>query len=78
MDVVVRRYIDVLIIIITFPYSTCISSFFGSSIPTYFFVHLKHVFSFFMLYAKCICCMHVQLLVRYILPLQFTLRTSTP
>ena len=44
MGVVVRRYIDILIIIITFPYSTCISSFFGSSIPTsllifkYFFV----------------------------------------
>ena len=31
---VVRRYIDILIIIVTFPYSTCISSFFGSSIPT--------------------------------------------
>ena len=30
--VVVRRYRDILIIIITFPYSTCISSFFGSSI----------------------------------------------
>ena len=32
--IVVRRYIiDILIIIITFPYSTCISSFFGSIIP---------------------------------------------
>ena len=31
MSVAVRRYIDILIIIITFPYSTCISSFFGSS-----------------------------------------------
>ena len=28
MGVVVRRYIDFLIIIITYPYSTCISSFF--------------------------------------------------
>ena len=27
MGVVVRRYIDILIIIINFPYSTCISSF---------------------------------------------------
>ena len=36
MGVAVRRYIDILIIIITFPYSTCISSFFGSSIPTLF------------------------------------------
>ena len=33
--VVLRRYIDILIIIINFPYSTCISSFFGSSIPTF-------------------------------------------
>ena len=31
-------YIDILIIIITFPYSTCISSFFGSSIPTFLFI----------------------------------------
>ena len=30
MGVVVRRYIDILTIIINFPYSTCISSFFGS------------------------------------------------
>ena len=35
--VVLRRYIDILTIIINFPYSTCISSFFGSSIPTCFF-----------------------------------------
>ena len=34
----VRSYIDILIIIITFPYSTCISSFFGSSIPTCLFI----------------------------------------
>ena len=31
---VVRRCIDILTIISNFPYSTCISSFFGSSIPT--------------------------------------------
>ena len=30
-------YIDILTIIINFPYSTCISTFFGSSIPTSFF-----------------------------------------
>ena len=35
---VVRRYIDILTIIINFPYSTCISSFFGSSIPTSLFI----------------------------------------
>ena len=32
------RYIDILIII-TFPYSTCISSFFGSSVPTSLFIN---------------------------------------
>ena len=35
---VVRRYIDILTIIIIFPYSTCISPFFGSSIPTSLFI----------------------------------------
>ena len=35
VGVVVRRYIDILIIIINFPYSTCIRSFFGSSILTF-------------------------------------------
>ena len=38
MGGVIRRYIDILIIIITFPYSTCISSFFGSSFPTSLFI----------------------------------------
>ena len=38
MGVVVRRYIDILTIIINFPYSTCISSFFASSIPTSLFI----------------------------------------
>ena len=36
VSVVIRRYIDILIIIINFPYSTCIRSFFGSSILTIF------------------------------------------
>ena len=36
--VVVRRYIDILIIIINFPYSTCIRSFLGSSILTSLFI----------------------------------------
>ena len=35
---VVRRYIDILTMIINFPYSTCIISFFGSSIPTSLFI----------------------------------------
>ena len=54
VSVVVRRYIiDILIIIITFPY-TCISSFFGSIIPIslfifkYFFVLLTHRMQFLL------------------------------
>ena len=31
MGVAVRRYIDILIIIITFPYSTCIGSFLAAA-----------------------------------------------
>ena len=45
MGVVVRRcsiYIDILRIIITFPYSPCISSFFCSN--PYFFVHFYMFF----------------------------------
>ena len=38
MGVVVRRYIDILTIIINFPYSTCICSFVSSSIPTSLFI----------------------------------------
>ena len=38
VGVVVRRYIDILTIINNFPYSTCISSFFGSSIRTSLFI----------------------------------------
>ena len=38
VSVVVRRYIDILIIIINFPYSTCIRSFFGSSNLTSLFI----------------------------------------
>ena len=43
MGVVVRRLIDIRTIIINFPYSTCISSFFWQQHP-YFFVHLKMFF----------------------------------
>ena len=47
MGVIVRRYIDILTII-NFPYSTCISSFFGSSIPT-------SLFFFLMCFRSCLC-----------------------
>ena len=47
---VVRRYIliDILTIIINFPYSTCISSFLGSSIPNSLFI-------FKMFFRSCLC-----------------------
>ena len=45
---VVRRYIDILIIIINFSYSTCISSFVSSSIPTSSFI-------FKMFFRSCFC-----------------------
>ena len=48
MGVVVRRYIDILTIINNFPYSTCISSFFGSSIPTSLVI-------FKMFFRSCFC-----------------------
>ena len=56
MVVVVRMYIDILTIINNFPYSTCISSFFGSSIPTSLFI-LKMFFrsfyvTFITIYSK--------------------------
>ena len=47
VSVVIRRYIDILIIIINFPYSTCIRSFFGSSILTSLFI-------FKMFFRSCI------------------------
>ena len=48
------RYIDILIILITFPNSTCISSFFGSIIPISLF-HLKNVFSILSLFMLFLC-----------------------
>ena len=48
MGVIVRRYIDILTIIINFPYFTCIRSFFGSSILTSLFI-------FKMFFRSCFC-----------------------
>ena len=45
---VVRRYIDILTMIINFPYSTSINSFFGICIPTSSFI-LKMFFRSFIL-----------------------------
>ena len=51
VSVVVRRYIDILTIIINFPYSTCIRSFWGSSIPTSLFI-FKMFFRCFYTYNR--------------------------
>ena len=48
MAIVVRRYIDILTIIINFPYPTRINSSFGSSIHTSLFI-LK------MFFRSCLC-----------------------
>ena len=46
MSGVVERYIDILTIIINFPYSTCISSFFDSQFQ---------LFIFKMFFRSCLC-----------------------
>ena len=55
VSVVIRRYIDILIIIINFPYSTCIRSFFGNSILTSLLI-FKNVFLvlFPLFFLQCI------------------------
>ena len=55
VGVVIRRYIDILIIIINFPYSTCIRSFFGSSILTSWFI--------FKMFFRCCFCYFLQYIV---------------
>ena len=52
---VVMRYIDILIIIIiNFPYSTCIRSFFGSSILTSLFILKKNFGLVSVIFLQCI------------------------
>ena len=53
VGVVIRRYIDILIIIINIPYSTCIRSFFGSSILTSLFI-FKCFFGLVYNYDDCL------------------------
>ena len=48
---VVRRYIDIFIIIITFPYSTCISSFLAAA--SLRLCSFKNVFSFLFMLFLC-------------------------
>ena len=55
----IRRYIDILTIIINFPYSTCISSFFVSNIPTSLFI-------FKMGFQSCFCYFFTQYIVNVI------------
>ena len=55
VSVVVSRYItDILIIIITFPYSTCISSFFGNIIPISLFIFKCFSFLFMLFWCNII------------------------
>ena len=49
---VVRRYIDILTIIINFPYYTCISSIFDSSIPTSLFFFKMFFVLVYVLFLK--------------------------
>ena len=52
---VVMRHIDILIIIINFPYSTCIRSFFGSSILTSLFIFKMFFFGLVsVIFLQCI------------------------
>ena len=58
VSVVVRRYnyiyiIDILIIIITFPYSTCINSFFGSIIPISLFIFKCFFVLVYVIFLQC-------------------------
>ena len=69
---VVKRYIDILTIIINFPYSTCISSFLAAY--PYFFVHFKNVFSFFLILLLLL--LLLLLLILLLLILQWTYRDS--
>ena len=54
VSVVIRRYIDILIIIINFPYCTCIRSFFGRSILTFLFIFKMFFRSCFCYFLQCI------------------------
>ena len=53
MGVVVRRYIDILIIIITFPYSTCISISFFLAAASLLLSSFLNVFSFLFMLFLC-------------------------
>ena len=56
VGVVIRRYIDILIIIINFPYSTCIRSFFGRSILTSLFIFKMFFLSYILHTSKIFEC----------------------
>ena len=53
VSVFVRRYIDILIIIITFPYYTCISSFFVSIIPISLFIFKCFLVLVYIIFVQC-------------------------
>ena len=62
VGVVVRRYIDILIIIINFPYSTCIRSFFGSSILTSLFIFKMFFRSLYIYTRMHIATIHIHII----------------
>ena len=64
--VVLRKYIDNLTTIINFPYSTCISSFFGNSIPTSLFI-FKMFFRSLYIYYKSLRSDIISTILYYIL-----------
>ena len=53
VSVVERRYIDNLVIIITFPYSTCISSFFCSIISISLFIFKCFLVVVYVIFVQC-------------------------
>ena len=54
VGVVLRRYIiDILIIIITFPYFTCINSFFCSIIPVSLFIFKCFFVLVYVIFVQC-------------------------
>ena len=73
VGVVVRRYIDILIIIINFPYSTCIRSFLGSSILTSLLILKKFFRSLLYSVFRCFQSKYSNIYLRQIPPRVYTL-----
>ena len=90
MGVVVRRYIEILTII-NFPYSTCISSFFDSSIATSLFIFKMFfvlVYVIFVQYncvrseppslSNCLRCLYIYIYIIIYIIVRTSFRKCTP